>query len=60
MSKNRLSDIERLKKKEQELEKTRKEIELRENIRKAREYGKKYSDELKNLRAKTKKGGIKK
>ena len=40
MSKNRLSDIERLKKKEQELEKTRKEIELRENIRKAKDFQK--------------------
>ena len=59
MSKNRLSDIERLKKKEQELEKTRKEIELRENIRKAKDFQKRNADELKNLRAKTKKGGSK-
>ena len=59
MSKNRLSDIERLKKKEQELEKTRKEIELRENIRKAKDFQKRNADELKNLRAKTKKGGVK-
>jgi hypothetical protein len=59
MSKNRLSDIERLKKKEQELEKTRKEIELRENIRKAKDFQKKNSDELKNLRARVKKGGAK-
>lgn len=59
MSKNRLSDIERLKKKEQELDKTRKEIELRENIRKAKDFQKRNADELKNLRAKTKKGGVK-
>ena len=59
MSKNRLSDIERLKKKEQELEKTKKEIELRENIRKAKDFQKRNTDELKNLRAKTKKGGAK-
>ena len=59
MSKNRLSDIERLKKKEQELEKTRKEIELRENIRKAKDFQKRNADELKNLRAKIKKGGVK-
>ena len=59
MSKNRLSDIERLKKKEQELEKTRKEIELRENIRKAKDFQKRNADELKNLRAKIKKGGSK-
>lgn len=51
MSKNRASDIERLKKKEAELEKTRKEIELRENIRKAKDFQKKAFDELKNLKA---------
>ena len=50
MSKNRVSDIERLKRKEAELEKTRKEIELRENIRKAKDFQKKAFDELKNLK----------
>ena len=54
MLKNRLSDIERLKKKEAELEKTKKEIELRENIRKAREFEKRNSDELKKLKSKNK------
>ena len=58
MSKNRVSDIERLKRKEMELEKTRKEIELRENIRKAKDFQKKAFDELKNLKNKSR--GVKK
>ena len=53
MSRNRASDIERLKKKEAELEKTRKEIELRENIRKAKDFQKKAFDELKNLKSRS-------
>ena len=56
MPKNRTSDIERLRKKEAELEKTRKEIELRENIRKAKDFQKKAFDELKNLKSR----GVKK
>ena len=58
MSKNRVSDIERLKRKEAELEKTRKEIELRENIRKAKDFQKKAFDELKNLKSRSR--GVKK
>ena len=56
MSKNRASDLERLKRKEAELERTRKEIELRENINKAKAFQKKAFDELKNLKSR----GVKK
>ncbi len=52
MSKSNVSDMERLKKKEAELERTRKEIELRENINKAKVFQKKAFDELKNLKKK--------
>lgn len=59
MPKPKVSDIDRLKKKEAELERTRKEIELRTNIRKARDYQQKYVDELKKLKE-TNKRGVKK
>ena len=52
MPRNNISDMERLKRKEAELERTRKEIELRENINKAKVFQKKAFDELKNLKRK--------
>ena len=57
MPKSKVSDIERLHKKEAELERTRKEIELRENIRKAKDFQKKAADQLKDLKLKK---GVKK
>lgn len=57
MAKAKLSDEERLRKKEAELERARKELELRTNIRKAKAYAKEYSDKLKEM--KTKRGAKK-
>ena len=57
MPKSKVSDIERLHKKEAELERTRKEIELRENIRKAKDFQKKAASQLKELKIKK---GVKK